>query len=380
MARPSQTLDVMRALSASSIRLPPVRLATRTLGPARGVLARKPALVDELDALRKAAAGSLSAALSAEVQLTARMADAPMLPARVLGHGVVLCAIALEGPGAEAFLEVDPRLVADLAALRTGGSGPDVPVLAATRFERALLGELLLGVLAALRAVVVAEARWRPRLTEVGTPRVDARRRLGAGPSLLIELAVDGAGLRGRAALHVPELALRAVALDVAEHPPRPGRAAARARIAFSPRIRCGVVWGPALPGLAGAAVVLPGARLVDGLLHGPVSLVRPGVVLHGTLAAEGLRHDAIEARPSSQEVTHVDPALSELPVELEVELARLQLSLAELGALQPGTVVPLRVSAGDPVFLRAGDRRIGRAELVEVEGQVAARVLELLP
>ena len=72
----------MRALSAPSIRLPPVRLATRTLGPARGLLARKPALVDELDALRMAAAGSLSAALSAEVQLSARMADAPMLAAR----------------------------------------------------------------------------------------------------------------------------------------------------------------------------------------------------------------------------------------------------------------------------------------------------------
>jgi len=83
---------------------------------------------------------------------------------------------------------------------------------------------------------------------------------------------------------------------------------------------------------------------------------------------------------PSSQEVTHVDPALSELPVELEVELARVPLSLAELGALQPGAVLSLRVSAGDPVFLRAGDRRIGRAELVEVEGEVAARVLELLP
>jgi len=75
-----------------------------------------------------------------------------------------------------------------------------------------------------------------------------------------------------------------------------------------------------------------------------------------------------------------VDPALSELPVELEVELTRVPLSLAELGALEPGTVLSLRVSAGDPVFLRAGDRRIGRAELVEVEGEVAARVLELLP
>jgi type III secretion protein Q len=68
------------------------------------------------------------------------------------------------------------------------------------------------------------------------------------------------------------------------------------------------------------------------------------------------------------------------LPVELEVELARVPLALAELSALQPGAILPLRVSAGDPVFLRAGDRRIARAELVEVEGEVAARVRELLP
>ena len=75
-----------------------------------------------------------------------------------------------------------------------------------------------------------------------------------------------------------------------------------------------------------------------------------------------------------------MDPALSELPVELEVELARVPLSLAEVAALQPGAVIPLRVSAGDPVFLRAGDRRIARAELVEIDGEVAARVLELVP
>ena len=55
-------------------------------------------------------------------------------------------------------------------------------------------------------------------------------------------------------------------------------------------------------------------------------------------------------------------------------------LSLAELGALQPGSVLPLRVSPGDPVFLRAGDRRVARAELVEIEGEVAARVLGLIP
>ena len=370
----------MRALSAPSTRLPPLRLTTRKVSRARVLLGRKPGLGAETDALLKAAAADLSATLSAEIQLTARVADSPTVASRALGHSAVLCAVALEGPGGEAFLELDPRLVATLAALRTGGTGPDVPVLAATRFERTLLAELLLGMLAALREVRAAEARWRPRLLEVGTPRFEAERRMGTGPSLLVELTIDGAAVRGRAVLHLPELALRAVALGIREERPPPARVAGQVRIPFSPRVPCGAVWAHALVGLAGAAVLLPEARLVGGCLHGSLALVRSGVALRGTLGADGLRHDAVELRPSSQEVTQVDPALSELPVELEVELARVSLSLAELGALQPGAVVPLRVSAGDPVFLRAGDRRIGRAELVEVEGEVAARVLELIP
>jgi type III secretion protein Q len=74
-----------------------------------------------------------------------------------------------------------------------------------------------------------------------------------------------------------------------------------------------------------------------------------------------------------------VDPQLSTLPVELEVELARVPLTLVELAALAPGMVLPLRISVGDPVFLRAGDRRVARAELVDLEGEVAARVLDVL-
>ena len=253
-------------------------------------------------------------------------------------------------------------------------------MLAATRFERALFGELMLRALAALRDVGAAEARWRPRLLGVGTPRVDAERRLGSGRALAIELGLEGAAIRGRAVLHVPELALRAVALDVPEHRPGPGPVAGAVRIALSPRVGCGAVWGADLAGIAGAAVVLSGACIVGGALHGPLSLVRQDVRLEGRLGPEGYRHTRAELRSASQEVTHVDPALSELPVELEVELARVSLSLAELGALRPGAIVPLHVSAGDPVFLRAGGRRVGRAELVEVEGEVAARVLELIP
>ena len=67
------------------------------------------------------------------------------------------------------------------------------------------------------------------------------------------------------------------------------------------------------------------------------------------------------------------------LPVEVEVELTRLRLSVAELATLRPGAILPLRINGSDPVLLRVGDRAVARAELVEIEGEVGARVLSLL-
>ncbi len=373
----------MRALPAPSQRFAPARLVARKVGRARVLLDRRPALVAELDSLRKAAAAALGSVLGGPVELRASAGDSPLLPSRALGYSALFCILALAGPGSEAVLELDPRFAAVLAAVRAGAAPPDVPVLAVTPLERALAGELALTVLAALREVGPAEARWRPRLLQIGAGRTDAERRLGAGSSIALELELVTTTVQGRAVLHFPELALIAVSLQVpvARAAPGPGTIAGAARLGFSPRIRCGAVWPHELTGLIpGAAVVLPGARLGERVLHGPLVLVRPGVVLAGALSAEGVRHLGAELTAPSQEVTQVDPALSELPVEVEVELARILLSLAEVGALQPGAVLPLRVSAGDPVFLRAGDRRIARAELVEVEGEVAARVLELVP
>jgi type III secretion protein Q len=124
--------------------------------------------------------------------------------------------------------------------------------------------------------------------------------------------------------------------------------------------------------------VVLPGMRWAEGQLGGPLELHREGTVLEGTLGAAGWTVRTLDGRRNT-EVTCVDPQLSSLPVELEVELARVPFTLGELAALAPGTVIALRISPGDPVFLRAGDRRVARAELVDLEGEVGARILALL-
>ena len=71
---------------------------------------------------------------------------------------------------------------------------------------------------------------------------------------------------------------------------------------------------------------------------------------------------------------------LPPLPVDVEIELTRLMMSLSDLAALKPGALLPLRINASEPVLLRVGDRAVARAELVDIEGEVGARILCLLP
>ena len=81
--------------------------------------------------------------------------------------------------------------------------------------------------------------------------------------------------------------------------------------------------------------------------------------------------------------VTAVDArseGLPPLPVEVEIELSRVMLPLSELAAIKPGALLPLRINPSEPVLLRVGDRAVARAELVDIEGEVGARILCLLP
>lgn len=100
----------------------------------------------------------------------------------------------------------------------------------------------------------------------------------------------------------------------------------------------------------------------------------------HGVLFPRGLElsrfHTTLpmKERPMSDDVSHAF-----LPVEVEVELTRFSLRIAQLATLRPGAVVPLRINDRDPVSLKIGGRTIARAELVDIEGEVGARILHLV-
>ena len=136
----------------------------------------------------------------------------------------------------------------------------------------------------------------------------------------------------------------------------------------------------------SGDVILLEGVRREGERLTGPAWLATRSFRLFGQLGPEGLCvHRAstcanppeLSVSSSPEEVTASIPSL---PIELAVELVRLHLQLSELAMMKPGADIPMNINSAEPVVLRVGDRAIARAELVEIEGAVGARILALLP
>lgn len=73
---------------------------------------------------------------------------------------------------------------------------------------------------------------------------------------------------------------------------------------------------------------------------------------------------------------SNVDPTV---PVEIEIELTRLRVPLHQLGNVRAGSVIPLQINAASQVVVRIGDKAVARAELVEIEGEIGARIVSML-
>jgi type III secretion protein Q len=357
------------------VRLAPLRALTR----AHLALQRRPAAAAEARAALLALSEHLSRELGAPVVLEAHLCDAALQPAAHLARQGAFAVLELAGD-ALGVLELDPVALGALLQRAAGSAPAPATPAALTRIEEAALGWLVLSALSALRRLPGLQARWSPRLLALlQDPRavlahVDARRRHLA-VQVVLRLGEDV----GVARLLVPAGWFLA---GLAGHPEaRPGPLApevAAAALTFGPRL------GPATLGLAelqglerGDVLLVPGLGGAGGGLAGPGRLLGTSLEIHGTFGPRGLTVTrALERLPQEPTVPTSDP---HVPIEVEVELARLRIPLGELGTLQPGWVVPLHLDAAQTVLLRVGDRAVARAELVEVEGAIGARILELL-
>ncbi|QOY63548.1 type III secretion system cytoplasmic ring protein SctQ [Lysobacter sp. H21R4] len=152
---------------------------------------------------------------------------------------------------------------------------------------------------------------------------------------------------------------------------------------------------GPHIP-LAEWRTLTPGSVIVAGRLSAPPPVHAFACGRRWPLASDGhgWRVDGPSeslSPPQESSMTSNDEAgaqpeaeapvggegIEQLPVQLRFELGDLELSIAELSALQPGYVFPLASRLeGANVAIRANGRNVGRGEVVAVGDTLGVRLL----
>lgn len=383
---PSPLEDTTQSTTLMPMRLR--RLGTRRLSRAHVALNERPQAVRLARRALEAVCESLSRELGCPVRAEARLLEAVVTPATGLAHTAAFALVDLSGTGGTAVLELDPLvLFAALERLAGTGTKPG-PLTGLTRLEEASFAFLGLSALYTLRAQEELQRWFGPRLTGVTMSRTEALARLDAGQRHLgVELTVTVGQTTAGGRLLLPavmvEGALKALP---AEREPEIAPEVLAARLGA----RC-FVGRTSLPREALGSLGVGDVVLFEGLhregehLLGPGRLCLRGFELTGDFGPKGFSLNRARGRALLQELDMVDvnersEGMPPLPVDVEIELTRLMVPVSELAGLKPGALLPLRINASEPVLLRVGDRVVARAELVDIEGEVGARILTLVP
>lgn len=83
-------------------------------------------------------------------------------------------------------------------------------------------------------------------------------------------------------------------------------------------------------------------------------------------------------AAPPPASTESQEALLRDLPVELTAEVGRLRMTAKELVELSPGAVLPLGRPLAGPVELVVGGKIVAVGELVDIEGELGVRLVEL--
>jgi hypothetical protein len=294
-----------------------------------------------------AAAGrALSEVLGVEVTLTGSPRPVAVVPDRP----PVSLAIELGALPGSALLEVEPALVARLVALVSGEAEPVVGATALTPLEASALELLVLAGLDGATELDPIADRLAPRLVRAAP---------APHSPLSIDLELRAGRVRGRARLLLPPAAVSA--------------------LAGPPELREPLLAFPIFASLrGGTAPLLP--EELRALAPGDVVLADPPpegrhrLVFPGGFTAVGTVSDG----SFFLEATTMETSLAQLPILLDVELARVPLTMSDLARLTPGSTLPVQLDRRGLVTLRVGERPLGRGELVEIDGAVGVRVLSL--
>jgi type III secretion protein Q len=325
----------------------------------------------------------LSELLSATVRIEGKLAQSAVLPMDGLSRFTSFALFELAHFAQPVVVELERRILGTLLESISGEASMPGPLLGLTQVEQAALGWVLLESLAIARTDSTVHRCFSPRLLGLYDQRGEVLDRIdGRVRHLALELNVHVGDRSGSCRVLIPGRVAQAALQELPPEPPRPLHASiADARLTLRPFGGRAVLSAREAGELNAKDVVLiDGLKLADGVLSGPVRLAASSFELHGRLdggvftLGEVVTHALSKEESMSKEAqTDLLPAL---PVEVEVELTRITLRVGELATLRPGAVIPLRISPVDPVTLRIGDRVIARAELVEIDGELGARII----
>lgn len=336
MARRPQFREPMTSPSALPFELPVVSPGFAALGEGARVAGMR-------------ALAAVSAALAPHLGGAVRIGARPLPGCPSATAGTARLGIDLPALPSSAVVEIEAALIARVVDRLAGGAGEVAGALSLTPIESAAFELLGLIAVDALRGDEAIESALMPRL---GAPS------LAPEAALVVELTLDLGGLRGRGRLLLPAPAVRAFH----SAGPLPGALPA-ATVCASLRRGHARVSDEDLELLsAGDVLVLDAEPEPEAVLAFP-----NGPRVRGHLEQETLKVKEIVMSPPDS-----------FPVTVEVELARVQVTLGELSRLAPGEALPLALGRRGTVTLRVGDKAIAVGELVDIDGQVGVRVLRL--
>jgi type III secretion protein Q len=366
------------------------RLGTRRLARAHVTLRERPQVAKLARQALDGVCETLGRELGCTVSASARLAEAVVMPATGLAQAAAFALVDLSATGGAAVLELEtPVLLAALERLAGAAQKPG-PMMGLTRLEEAAFAFLGLSALCALRAQAELQRWWGPRLTGVTLSRSEALARLDARQRhVAVELTVSVGQTTGGGRLVLPAVVLEGVLKAL---PAERDLTIAPEVLAARLPARCFMgrtqLMDQELKSLmVGDVVLFEGLHREGGVLLGPGRLATRCFELKGDFAPEGFSLNRAHRRAQSKEwdmtsmtVMEAGDSVPPLPVDVEIELTRLMVPVSELTVLKPGAVLPLHINASEPVLLRIGDRAVARAELVDIDGEVGARILALLP
>ncbi len=97
-------------------------------------------------------------------------------------------------------------------------------------------------------------------------------------------------------------------------------------------------------------------------------------------LEKPSMQKDASETATEQSNIPLEGPQnfVNDMTVSLNIEIGRVEMNVQKITQIKTGQIIPLKKGVRDPVELVVQDRIIGRGELMDIEGQLGVRIIEL--